>query len=322
MSHLSSLAKAGQLATNSNIKFIFIHWLDYMAQLRSRWLPVAYFEELLQSGGGKISISQGNLGTTQNDHMSSICDPVGTIFVEPDLASMRPFQTTGPIKNAATIMAHYVNEQGSGLPTCPRSALQHIISEFQSSHNITFLIGFEIEITFCRRNPSSSSEAKEIFTPIDTVHAWGTLSDEQYKSALPLLISITRALQNIGISIQQFHSEAGAGQYEFVLPPLPPIQAIDTLIQAKQCIQLVAADVGLRATCYPMPFAGIGTAAHAHVSFHGEGLKEGELRGVEESFVSGLLGCLPAVCAVGMSQGGSYGRVVDDGWTGGRWVAW
>lgn len=307
-----------QTARQGNVQYVFVQWLDYNAQMRSRWLPIVEFDKLMSSGG-LLAISNGNLGTTQNDHMSSVCNPVGSIHVQPDLNSFRLMQPTGPVKNGATVMARFTDEQGVGLPACPRYTLQHIVEAFEQEYDINFLVGFEIEITFCRRAPQGSEDP---FSPLDTVHAWGTFSDEQYMTSVALMTSIATVLQTIGIPILQLHSEAGAGQYEFVLPPLPPIQAVDILIQAKQCIQQIAAQNGLRATCHPMPFPGIGTAAHAHISLNSTKLQPAEIEKIEQSFIASVLAHLPAITAVTMPQPVSYGRVTDDSWTGGTWVAW
>lgn len=303
-----------------DIEFVFVQWLDFLGMMRSRCLPVSELEKLVKQGE-RIAISNGNLGTIQNDTMSSVCNPVGAIYVEPDasMASLRPMQDQGPVKNAATIMSRFLDENGKPLNLCPRSSLQGFVEFFEEEYHVQFLVGFEIEITFCKRTPPGSEET---FEPLDTIHAWGTFSDEQYINSISLMLHITRALQKIGVEVQQMHSEAGAGQYEFVLPPLPPIQAVDTLIQARQCITQIAAAHGLRATCHPQPFPGIGTAAHAHISFNSKSLSPDELGKVEKTFMAAILRHMPALCAFTMPQLASYGRVVDDSWTGGTWIAW
>lgn len=311
--------QASMKTMHSTTQYVFVQWLDYMAQMRSRWLPTHEFQNLMSPvGAGRLAISRGNLGTTQNDHMSSVCDPVGSIYVQPDLDSFRHMQNVGPVKSAATVMAKFVDEHGAGLAACPRHVLQGIAEKYEDELGVSLLVGFEIEITFCKR----SSASHEPFVPLDTTHAWGTFTDEQYISSVRLMTSIATALQKIGISLQQLHSEAGAGQYEFVLPPLAPVKAVDTLIQAKQCIQQIAATEELRATCHPMPFPGIGTAAHAHISLNSNTVANKQLEQAEQSFAAAILSHLGGICAVTMPQAVSYGRVVDDSWTGGTSVAW
>ena len=288
-----------------------------MAIMRSRCLPIASFESLIKTGD-RIGISYGNLGTVHGQ-MSSLCKPVGSIFVEPDLQSLRPMQDMGPIKQSATVMARFTDEKGEGLSLCPRANLGRIVSRFQKEHHIDFLVGFEIEITFCRRN---STDSEEPFSPLDIHHDWGTFTDEQYLNSMTLMMSITSALREIGIEVQQIHSEAGVAQYEFVLPPLPAVEAVDALIQARQCIQQIAATHNLRATCHPLPFPGVGTAAHAHISLNSSQLSLSDAEAAEMSFMASVLTHLSAICATTMPQAVSYDRVVDDSWTGGTSIAW
>lgn len=304
-----------------NIKFVFIQWIDFLGQLRTRCLPINHFTKLIQSGDA-FAISTGNLGTLQNDHMSPACNPVGSIFVEPDvyLDSMRPMQSHGPVQDAATVMAGFVDGEGNRLKLCPRSALQTTVDTFNNEHRVWFLVGFEIEITFCKRQESDSGYE---FQPMDTIHAWSTFSHEQYMDGMPLMLSITSALKEIGIDVAQVHSEAGAGQYEFVLPPSPPVHAVDTLYQARQCIMQIAAAHGLRATCYAQPFPGIGTASHAHISFNSTSRRTEDLEErFQPHFIAGVLEHLPSLCTFTMPQGVSYNRVLDDSWTSGTWIGW
>ncbi|KAI5361636.1 Putative glutamine synthetase, catalytic domain, metal-dependent hydrolase [Septoria linicola] len=309
------------LVRKNSTRYILVQWLDYMAQMRSRWFPVGAFQKLMNDRAGHIAISKGNLGTTPNDHMSSVCHPVGSIYVEPDLESIRLMTSSGSVKDAATIMARFTNIAGEPLPICPRARLQSLVQKYQDTNAIDFLVGFEIEVSLCRTD--MSADGLRSFSPLDTNHAWGTLSDEQYVDSLELITSIVEALARIGVEVEQFHSEAGAGQYEFVLPPLPPVQAVDVLIQARQCIQQVGAIRDRRATYHPLPFPGIGTAAHAHISLNSDIISStSKLKVASESFAAGVLEQLPAICAITMPQPISYGRVADDSWTGGTWVAW
>ena len=260
-------------------------------------------------------ISLGNFGTLQNDSFTPVCLPVGQIYLQPDISTLRPMWREGTVWDAATVIARTVNEADEPHELCPKSGLEKLTRELEATYDFQFLVGFEIEITFCRR-------FAEGFQPLDTNHAWGTFTDDQYATAFPLMLTAVAALRDIGIRVQQLHSEAGAGQYEFVLPPLPLAKAVDTLVQAKQCIQQVAATNNLRATCHVLPFPGIGTAAHAHISLNSTSLAAEELEKLSMSFMAGILKHLEAICAFTMPEGVSYGRVADDHWTGGTWVAW
>lgn len=256
-------------------RLVVVQWLDHLGTIRSKILPWLQFMRMVETGG-RFGITYGNLGTLQNDHLTPVCNPVGQVFVQPDPSTLRLMheqppstrQWSGPKWTpTATVMAYMTDGFGKPLELCPRNQLERLINDIWTEHSIKLLVGFEIEITFCAKNlPFPAGPADDKYAPLDSNHAWGTFTDEQYMTAFPLLSQIFEALQAIGINVQQLHSEAGAGQYEVVLPPMPPVQAVDNLIQTRQCVQQVAATRSLRATCHPMPFPGVGTAAHAHLS--------------------------------------------------------
>jgi glutamine synthetase len=301
---------------HQDIRFVFVQWLDYMGTMRVRILPVTEFNKLIGSNQ-RISIAQGNTGILQNDTVTSAVNTTGQIYVEPDLTSLRP-TWHGPAP-AATVFSSWRNAEGLPIKECPRSGLQILLNELSSAKSIDILIGFEIEVTFLRRNPEDASDP---YAPLTANHAWGTMTPEQWTHGLPLLFEISEALASINIKLQQFHAESGPGQYEFILPPLPPIQAIDTLYATRQVIAQVAESHGLRATLHPHSIRGTGTAAHAHMSLNSASLSPSALDDVETHFWAGVLAHLNSICAFSLPEKESYERVVEDHWTGGVWVAW
>ena len=316
---LQDSASAARHFTNIQMyDFIFVQWLDWMGTLRARCVPANNFSHLMKQEKLRFGISRGNLGTLQNDASTPVSVPVGQILVRPDLDSLRTMHQ-GKLPGAcASVLASFEEADGTPVRLCPRSCLAETVDLLHNEFDIGFLIGFEIEVTFCRRVSNSDVTS---FVPLDQNHAWATLSDQQYIESFPLMLKITQALSDAGISVQQMHSEAGPGQYEFVLSPLPPIQAVDTLVQARQMVQHMAAAEGLRATFHPQPFPGIGTACHVNISLNSDKSAE-TLESQQMSFMAGVLAHLPALCAFTMPEQASYSRVVDDSWTSGTWVSW
>jgi len=294
---------------NPSIEFVYVEWLDYMATMRVRIVPFAEFERLIKTGS-RIGISRGNTGTLQNDGTTPAVNTTGQVYIEPDLTTLRRTHKKDPLVSA-TVLAFWRDEEGRPIEGCPRRGLQILLDDLSTTHSTSLLVGFEIEVTFLSRNPNDPTNP---YSALTKTHAWGTLTPEQWLQ-LPFLAEIATSLADIGIPIQQFHAEAGAGQYEFVLPPLPPLAAVDTLVQARQVIAQIAATHNLRATLHPQPFSGIGTAAHAHISLSSP---DKELA----FFVGGVLKHLEAICAFSLPEAVSYDRVVDDSWTGGTWIAW
>ena len=151
-------------------------------------------------------------------------------------------------------------------------------------------------------------------------HAWSSNRTLHGTSIRKLLEDIYETLAFSGIYLEQWHSESSTGQYEFILPPLPPQEAADTLLHAREIINTVAAGYDLRATLYPKPFPNMaGTASHVHISISSP---NGANREVYESFYAGILKHLKSILAFAYSNPSSYDRMADGCWAGGCWVAW
>jgi len=222
-------------------------------------------------------------------------------------------------------MSNWTDESGNPTPVCPIHALHRHLHLLDKEFGLNIMIGFELEVIFLRRTSASPPS----YAPLTTTHSWGTFHPQDLTLALPLLTEIECALSAAGIRVQQFHSEAGQGQYEIVLAPLPAIDAIHTLYQARQIVQHIAEAADLRATFHPCPFPGAGNASHAHISLNDtsfvsevSGRTEEEMDSLEMKFWAGVLDHLEAICAFSMPEAESYERVVEDHWTGGVWIAW
>lgn len=299
---------------HSGLKYVYVQWLDFLGTLRARMLPITAFRRLITCGE-RIGISRGNTGTLQNDHVTPAVTPTGQLYVEPDITTLRLSHSRDPLASA-TVIGSFCSEDGRRSDCCPRNSLRTLTERFLNDHGITFLAGFEIEVVFLKQNTEGE------YNPWTTNHAWGTFTPEQFEFALPVLAEIADALTNIGIDVQQFHSESGPGQYEFVLPPLPVVEAIDTLLQARQVVQQIARLHKLRATLHPVPLNAVGSGQHVHISLNSTNLSSQDLEKKELSFFAGMLEQLPSLCAFLLSNDVSYARVAEDMWTSGAWVAW
>jgi glutamine synthetase len=67
----------------------------------------------------------------------------------------------------------------------------------------------------------------------------------------PLGTEFIKRMQDVGIEVEAFHSEYGAGQYEFTCHHADPMKAADDAIRAKTYLKQLAAEQGLVATFMP-----------------------------------------------------------------------
>lgn len=185
-----------------------------------------------------------------------------------------------------------------------------------SAQSLDFLIGFEIEIVLMSRD----DEGKLITLSGSGGHAWSASRALHDPKIVTVLAEIYETLSAAGIELEQFHPESCSGQYEFVLPPYPPLVAADTLLHTREIIFSVVARHDMRATLFPKPFPMMaGTASHVHMSISSPG---GDKKEVYESFYAGVLKHMRAIIAFTYSNPASYDRMVDGCWAGGRWVTW
>jgi glutamine synthetase len=213
-------------------------------------------------------------------------------------------------ENYAVVQAEFRQKLGAEVPIDPRTALRHV-NERGAARGVTFLLGFEIEVVFMNMN------AAGIYEPITNSpgHGWASAHALRDTEIMGAIEEIHDTFKKADIELLMIHPESAPGQYEFILGALPPLEAVDTLVVAKDIIAAVGHKRGFRATCVPKPVPmACGTGAHVHVSCHPESH--------EVSFYAGILEHLPSIAAFTLSGEDSYKRTQDSIWAGGRWIAW
>ncbi|KAH6720798.1 glutamine synthetase [Leptodontidium sp. MPI-SDFR-AT-0119] len=301
------------LEANPSVKFLRLQWLDYTSILRLRVIPVKRALEMLKSSPHvKIGITKASLGLLQNDTIISGATATGEYNLQAIMSTIKP----GPSDGYASIQGEFTEIDSSPVSLCPRSLLRHTL-ETSKSVGLEFLLGFEIEIVFMSRSHTDG----KLSTLYNTAgHSWSASRAMQGSKIIDVLEEIYDTLSETGIFLEQFHPESCSGQYEFVLPALPAMEAVDTLIHAREIINAVVANHGMRATLYPKPFPNMaGTASHMHISISSPGGDDDEVYG---PFYAGILKHLPGIIAFTYSNPASYQRMADGCWAGGRWVAW
>jgi glutamine synthetase len=296
----------------TSTKFLRLQFLDYTSTPRVRIIPVKKALSLLDSSPHlSIGITKASLGLLQNDTIIPAAGATGEYRLQADLSSLRP----GPYEGYAFVQGEFHEADGSTADLCPRSLLRRTIVEAKAQ-NLELLVGFEIEIVFMSRSEDGALQTLSN----SGGHAWSSNRALHGNKMLDMLHQIYDSLAVSGIYLEQWHSESAIGQYEFVLPPLPPLQAADALLHAREIINTVVAGYSMRATLYPKPFSDMaGTASHIHLSISSP---DGDKKEVYEPFYAGILKHLQAIIAFTYASPSSYERMADSCWAGGRWVAW
>lgn len=295
------------LQKHPDIVYLRIDWLDYSAILRTRILKIKHvIAQLEKSENGSIlGTAQAGLGLLVNCVLAEGVSAIGEHRIVPDFNSLRLHPS-----GHASVMCWMKDDFQNPLEICPRTILRNAIERAETAGLNGFKVGFEIEFVLLKQDELDRGN----IVPLSSFHTWSASRAFQ-SDALNVLEDIDRHLSATGIDVEQIHSEAAKGQYEIILSPLPPLQAVDTLTFTREVIQTISARHGYRATLLPKPFDGeCGSAAHIHMSF--------QPVGKQWSFFAGVLENIRAINALTLGSELSYERIIAGFWAGGVWACW
>ena len=290
------------LSANPSIRFIRFHWLDFSGILRTRFLSRRV---CIQLAGGK-----GRYGVGPACMLFTLADTQGPPLYQ-SLMELRPdwpsIRRCGYAPTYASVMCFVgCDDQEDAFQQCPRRVL-HRVLDTSSRDGTAFMVGFEVEFVML-------DAFGNLAHTMDELQAWSTTAGLRGEN-LAIMEEIVAALEISDIHVYHFHTEAPP-QIEFALEPLPPMQAIDCLIQAQETVKHVCVRHGFKATMSPKPLLdkAVFSSTHMHLSVLPSD--------AEEHFLAGLLRNLPQICAFGMASYDSYSRVGGRMDTTGAWISW
>ena len=305
---LEGLEKFNDFIPHHKDDFFLLQWLDYTSTLRVRLLPMKQAIKRFNEGE-LIGITKAVFGLLQQDQMCPGFSAIGEYSLYPCFDSLREGAKIGH----AVIQCEFREKNGDEVVVCPRTVLRKAV-EKSAAHRMSFLIGFEIEVVFMNYKVVDDHYHYGD-EPVSSGHCWSSVRALHHGKMAGVVELIVRNLANAGIEVEQFHPESAPGQWEFILAPLPPLQAVDTLLLAREIIYSAPSLYDMRATICPKPVhEQAGSGAHAHVSM--------TPADQYESFYAGVLKHLRAILAFTYSNAQSYERSGDSVWAGGSWVAY
>lgn len=289
------------------IEYFRLQILDFTSTLRVRIVPKEHLLQLLKERK-LIGIAPVILGILQDDTPCPGFSGTGEYKLYPKFESLR----LGARAGYATVQCELQETDGEEVDICPRTCLRRLV-ENANKHDMEFLVGFEIETVFMKWTIVDGET--HFGNRPSQGHAYCTSRPLQDDDIMRLIERILERLKRSSISFQQCHVESAPCQFEFVLGPLPPLAAVDTLLSAREIISATAAEFSMRATLIPKPYSHTaGTGAHVHLAF--------TPHEVHEMFYAGVLDHMRSIIAVTCPHSASYERVVDSAWAGGTWVSW
>ncbi|OGM48265.1 FluG family protein [Aspergillus bombycis] len=306
------------LAQNDRVEFVWLQFISLTSNPLIRMIPTKKFSNMLKNGQ-LLSMTSAVLHLLPGDRLAEGASPTGKLHLRPDLSTA--YCQFGSHGTRAVVNVDCVDEHGVPIAECARSRLRALHDLLERDTQTALLVGFEVEVMFLRPREEGSKVID--FDAINCEHSFSSMTPQD-RTYLDLVEAVAHALATVGIALEQFHAEAGPGQWEFVLPPARPLQAIDLLLRARETIMIVARSFGLRATVSTQPIPDKPcNGAHVHLSVNPlGGHEEAQTLASVESFFAGIMKHLPAVLAFSLPHDISYSRVATGIWSGGEYAAW
>lgn len=281
------------------VKFIRLWFTDVVGTLKMVAVAPAEVEGAFQEGVGIDGSSiEGFTRAFEAD-----------VLAHPDPTTFQTLPWRGEVDPTARMFCDITTPDGEPAAADPRNVLKRALAG-AADLGFTFYTHPEIEFYLLK----SSSYGKNGPQPVDKA---GYFDNVPGGTAHDFRRRAVRMLEDLGISVEFSHHEAGPGQNEIDLRYADALTTADNIMTFRTVIKEVAIEQGVYATFMPKPLAGFpGSGMHTHLSlfegdsnaFFDQGQKY-QLSKVGRSFVAGLLTHAPEITAVTNQFVNSYKRL-------------
>jgi len=281
------------------VKFIRLWFTDVVGTLKSVAIAPAEVEGAFAEGlGFDGSAIEGLTRSYEAD-----------VLAHPDPATFQILPWRGEIDPTARMFCDITTPDGQPAVADPRNVLKRTLAT-ASERGFTFYTHPEIEFYLLK----SLQFGEEGPQPVDRAGYFdnvpgGTAHDFRRRSV--------RMLEDLGISVEFSHHEAGPGQNEIDLRYADALTTADNIMTFRTVVKEVAIEQGVYATFMPKPLSGEpGSGMHTHMSlFEGDtnafydGAGQYQLSRIGRQFIAGLLRHAPEITAVTNQFVNSYKRL-------------
>lgn len=281
------------------VKFVRLWFTDVVGTLKSVALAPAEVEGAFNEGVGFDGSAIEGLSRAYEADMLALPDP----------STFQILPWRGEIDPTARMFCDITTPDGQPAVSDPRNVLKRALAS-AADRGFTFYTHPEIEFYLLK----SSKLKNGLPEPVDSAGFFdnvpgGTANDFRRRSV--------RMLEDLGISVEFSHHEAGPGQNEIDLRYADALTTADNIMTFRTVVKEVAIEQGVYATFMPKPLSQHpGSGMHTHMSlFEGDTNAfydaggQYQLSTIGRQFVAGLLTHAPEITAVTNQFVNSYKRL-------------
>jgi glutamine synthetase len=281
------------------VKFIRLWFTDVVGTLKSVAITPAEVEGAFAEGlGFDGSAIEGFTRAYEAD-----------MLAHPDPATFQILPWRGEVDPTARMFCDISTPDGQPSGSDPRNVLKRTLAK-AADRGFSFYTHPEIEFYLLKSSKLKDGQPE----PVDSAGFFdnvpgGTAHDFRRRSV--------RMLEDLGISVEFSHHEAGPGQNEIDLRYADALTTADNIMTFRTVVKEVAMEQGVYATFMPKPMSGHpGSGMHTHMSlFEGDANAfydpsgHYQLSKIGRQFVAGLLTHAPEITAVTNQYVNSYKRL-------------
>ena len=291
------------------VKFVRLWFTDVLGTLKSVAIAPAEVEGAFTEGLGIDGSSIEGLSRSSEADVIAKADP----------STFQILPWRGEVDPTARMFCDISTPDGQPAAADPRHVLKRTLAK-AADRGFSFYTHPECEFYLLKSADVADPQPVDHAGYFDNVPG-GTAHDFRRASV--------RMLEDIGISVEFSHHEAGPGQNEIDLRYADALSTADNIMTFRTVVKEVAQSEGVYATFMPKPFEGHpGSGMHTHLSlFEGErnafydASGQYRLSKIGRQFMAGLLHHAPEFTAVTNQYVNSYKRM----WSGDEapsYVSW
>ena len=282
-----------------DVRFIRLWFTDVLGSLKSVAIAPAELEAAFEEGLGFDGSAVEGLTRVSEDDM----------IVKPDPSTFQILPWRGGPQGTARMFCDVLTPDGEPSLGDPRHVLKQALSKAKEK-GFTFYVHPEIEFYLFERQDDWSQTP----TPIDE----GGYFDHVPRSpGMDFRRATVNMLEQMGISVEYSHHEAGPGQNEIDLRYADALTTADNIMTFRTVVKEISLERGIHASFMPKPLSDApGSGMHTHLSlFEGdanafyEAGQEFNMSVTARQFAAGILYHAAEICAVTDQYVNSYKRL-------------
>jgi glutamine synthetase len=303
-----------QQARDANLRLVRFLYCDNGGIIRGKATHASKLATRISEGIGQTLAMQAFTGVESLAPVEGM-GPVGEFRLVPDPST---FVILPYVPASGSMLCDMIRTDSQPWEACPRTFLKRMVARLDEQ-GMRAEAAVEHEFYLAREEDGK-------FVPADSSLCYSSIGLDDEAEVVD---AILQALEQVGLSVELFHTELGPAQQELSIRHADVLRAADNVCLVRETVRGVARTFNLFATFAPKPFLDqAGSGAHIHFSLWGTGStaypetnlfyaanERGKLSQLGKYFIGGVLRHIRGLVAITCGSPNSYRRLLPHFWS-------